>query len=972
MSRSSFVDPNLGLAVLQSLISEKVVTAPDWEAVTAAHPPTRSHPNEPARAALLDVLAGYSADVSGLTRLRLNRWTYAMTSACSGQYSSGFGQVFDLTSLAGIELCPELRSIEVASAFRVADLEPLTGLGHLESISIEHAPDVTDWSPLLRIPALRRVTAPVDAEVAAQLVERGVEVSRPGWLAPLMAHPGWPADPVQAAKLLRVPAADGEHTSDPFPDDNLGLAVLHSLIIEGRVSTPDWGALKAANADLDDDDEYDEDEDYDSDYELNTGVLIDVLGLLAEQRALFPDLTELTWEAAQDIQFACYTYWNGECDTFHLKSLAGIEQCFGLRSLDLELFGVADLEPLTRLPRLEKVQIDYAPNVTDWSPLLRIPTLRVVKASLDEATAAELLSRGVRVLDDFGLLVGTADPRLAELRLSRLEAGLLHKEPDDQQEWIRVHDRIDAPADIDTAEAVVVARYRLAEEGAEPRLADALVRLGTMQAAREHWYAAEPALRQAIEILRRLTEADQVTRGPELGAALEALGEQYWLRDEAWGEAIAVYRGLADIDLPRFGPRLADLCGRLAAGRTTAFALERVEVLRRLVAADPEYTADLAASCDALSEVIRTSSRDDETMAAHSELLATYRSLADADPDGDHTKLVDELLRLAQWLTPQGRNEEALAAQTEAAAVCQRLADRDFARHAGTLRSVLARLGVMLSEFGHPDEALATQERVVAVCRRNDSTEPDTELDQALHTLANRLTDVGRHQDALAVQEHRVTTHRECANDQNDLASALTAYGRCLAHLGRADDAMAAWQDSLAIWRRLAELEPDRYRDNLVSALISVSVGLGELGREDDALPFKVEVVDILDQPEQDSPGVLGLALNNLACGLSDLGRHDEALPTSTRAVTVLRGEEGAASPNRFTLALALASAAEVRLAARRDLDAALDSVTEAVTMYEEFAVRWPGRFSTGLAERRATLAGVLDALGRGEPVGQR
>jgi hypothetical protein len=112
-------------------------------------------------------------------------------------------------------------------------------------------------------------------------------------------------------------------------------------------------------------------------------------------------LTELHWEGGSDIQFVAFGYWDGEDNTYDLTSLAGIEQCFGLRSISmLSLFCASDLEPLTRLPHLEKIDVDNAGKGVDWTPLLRIPSLRVVKAPVSAAVAAELVSRGVEVQVD--------------------------------------------------------------------------------------------------------------------------------------------------------------------------------------------------------------------------------------------------------------------------------------------------------------------------------------------------------------------------------------------------------------------------------------------------------------------------------------------------------------------------------------------------------------------------------------------
>lgn len=195
-------DPNLRLALLHSLVHEGLVAVPDWDAVRRDRPypsdtddydfldPSAAdhaerfqeacgydHVNDEVRYALGDLLDGERAAWPLLTAFSWRPPADAIF-ACQPGWDGEDGN-FDLTSLEGIDRFPGIRTVEVSSLFGVADLHPLAGLPVLESIDIDHAPKVTDWSALQRVASLRRVKAPVPAEAADRLAARGVEVRTP-------------------------------------------------------------------------------------------------------------------------------------------------------------------------------------------------------------------------------------------------------------------------------------------------------------------------------------------------------------------------------------------------------------------------------------------------------------------------------------------------------------------------------------------------------------------------------------------------------------------------------------------------------------------------------------------------------------------------------------------------------------------------------------------------------------------------
>ena len=103
--------------------------------------------------------------------------------------------------------------------------------------------------------------------------------------------------------------------------------------------------------------------------------------------------------------------------------------------------------------------------------------------------------------------------------------------------------------------------------------------------------------------------------------------------------------------------------------------------------------------------------------------------------------------------------------------------------------------------------------------------EPDaaSRLAGSLNNLSVRLADLGRREEALAAIQEAVAIYRELAAARPDafrpdLASSLNNLSLRLADLGRREEALAAIQEAVAIYRELAAARPDVFRPDLATA----------------------------------------------------------------------------------------------------------------------------------------------------------
>src|SRR5262249_50683740 len=103
-----------------------------------------------------------------------------------------------------------------------------------------------------------------------------------------------------------------------------------------------------------------------------------------------------------------------------------------------------------------------------------------------------------------------------------------------------------------------------------------------------------------------------------------------------------------------------------------------------------------------------------------------------------------------------------------------------------------------------------------------------------------------------------------------------------LSGLGRREEALVAIDEAVTLYRQLAAARPDAFTPNLASSLNNQSNVLGDLGRRDEALAAIAEAVTTRRQLAADRPAPfppdLLRSLNNQSNRLSELGRQEEAL----------------------------------------------------------------------------------------------
>ncbi len=269
------------------------------------------------------------------------------------------------------------------------------------------------------------------------------------------------------------------------------------------------------------------------------------------------------------------------------------------------------------------------------------------------------------------------------------------------------------------------------------------------------------------------------------------------------------------------------------------------------------------------------------------------------------------------------------------------------------------------------DEVLRLQNIIVEQVR--DVREAPL-LAMSLNNLGNRLNAVGRRDEALAAAQEAVNIYRELAETAPDafrpnLAMSLNNLGNRLAAVGQRDEALATAQEAVNVYRELAETNPDAFRPDLAMSLNNLGNQLDAIGQRDEALAVAQETTNVYREltktlPDAFRPNLAG-SLNNLGNRLDTGGRRDEALAAAQEALNVYR-ELTKTHPDAFRPDLAMSlNNLGGKLDAVGLRDEALAAAQEAVTIRRELAEIHPNAFRPDLAMSLNNLGNRLDAVGR-------
>jgi len=327
-----------------------------------------------------------------------------------------------------------------------------------------------------------------------------------------------------------------------------------------------------------------------------------------------------------------------------------------------------------------------------------------------------------------------------------------------------------------------------------------------------------------------------------------------------------------------------------------------------------------------------------------------------------------------------GDHEKARGFQNLEVEIYRALA-KDNGRSAGIFLGPLAgslnRLGLRLSDLGRHEEALEVIRQSLEIYQELVKTSHQTfqpDLAASLNNLGSSLSNLGRREEALKAAQEAADIYRKLADANSqaflpDLAASLNNLGAMFSNLGQRDEAPKAAQEAVDIYRKVADANSQAFLPDLAMSLNNLGTMFSDLGRREEALKAAQEAVDIYrkvaDANSQAFLPDLAMSLNNLGNSLSDLGRRDEALKAAQEAADIYRKLADANAQAFLPDLAASLNNLGAMFSNLEQREEALKAAQEAADIYRKLAEANAQAFLPNLAISLSNLGNSLSDLGQ-------
>ena len=240
---------------------------------------------------------------------------------------------------------------------------------------------------------------------------------------------------------------------------------------------------------------------------------------------------------------------------------------------------------------------------------------------------------------------------------------------------------------------------------------------------------AEEAYGEALAAYRKLAEANPDANLPYVAATLNNLailysGTQRIQKAEgAYEEALAAYRKLAEANPDAYLPDFAMILNNLANLYYDTQRIQKAEeaygealaIKRKLAEANPDaYLPDVAMTLNNLAILYSATQRIQKAEGAYEEALAAYRNLAEANPDAYLPNVAMTLNNLANLLLSNGRAEEADTHASEAEGILDPFWQARQELHGNQMARILSTRAQIFEVGNKTGEACALARRALA------------------------------------------------------------------------------------------------------------------------------------------------------------------------------------------------------------------------------------------------------------------
>ena len=431
---------------------------------------------------------------------------------------------------------------------------------------------------------------------------------------------------------------------------------------------------------------------------------------------------------------------------------------------------------------------------------------------------------------------------------------------------------------------------------------------------------------------------------------------------------LAEHRLAATDDPVERGRLHADLGARLFKAGLYQSALaataQAAGVYLTLSEEQPEHVADFAASLIDFSAAIEQTGDLNDALMLTEQAVSIYAKVLRIEPPDSPAAVPRGRRRLIRRpdRSSQKQNPDALF-----------IAELDTrGKLVSDLGSAIMANAALLSKLGRTQEAvdsLGLARTIYATAAGGPHAGAFTpEVAEFHHKLSFILAADGHREEALAAAEESAALYRGLAAEKpgtymNGLAVSLNNLGSLLFEVGRREEALVAAQEAVSIHHNLASANWLAHTSDYAMSLVNLSAKFTGLGRWDDAIAPARQSVELLRElaavTSTDQLPNLAEALTTLAQASFSAGHHNEALTAAEEAVAVSR-ELTAIQPSQYAskLARALNTFGAMHLFLGHAQQALAPS-QEAVEIFQELAATRPALFLPELGQSLANLGSI-------------
>jgi tetratricopeptide (TPR) repeat protein len=272
--------------------------------------------------------------------------------------------------------------------------------------------------------------------------------------------------------------------------------------------------------------------------------------------------------------------------------------------------------------------------------------------------------------------------------------------------------------------------------------------LGILYLGTQRMKEAEQAYDEALAIYRKLAETNSDAFMPDVAITLNNIANLYSdtqrmkEAEQVYAEVLTIRRKLAEANPDKYLPYVANALNNLAnLYRDTQRMKEAVNIYdealdlyHKLARANPDaYLPDVAMTLNNLAILYSANNRMDDAEKAYDEALDLYRKLARANPDAYLPDVAMTLNNLANFYLSADRIQEAEKHATEAERILDPLWQANPELHGNLMARILWNRALIAEASRQPSEACALARRALAAAY-------DPVLKQSIQKLIDRLS----------------------------------------------------------------------------------------------------------------------------------------------------------------------------------------------------------------------------------------